>query len=170
MSLHDIRCVNEIPETGETLEENAQIKADFVTETYGLDCFSDDTGLLVEALNGKPGVYSARYAGTHKSDKDNVARVLAEMRGELHREAHFKTVIHLNLKGECYQFKGLVRGTITQKVLGAGGFGYDPIFTPLGYDKTFAELSANIKNAISHRGKALEKLVDFLKNKGSFQI
>ena len=166
LSLKDIGCFDEIPETGLTLEENAKIKADFVTQTYGFDCFSDDTGLLVDALNGRPGVYSARYAGEQKSAADNMQRVLSEMQGETDRNAHFKTVVHLNLRQQSFVFEGIVEGVITEREHGEGGFGYDPIFRPSGHDKTFGELSAAIKNAISHRGRAIQKLVDFLKNNG----
>lgn len=166
LSLKDIGCFDEIPETGETLEENAKIKADFVTQTYGFDCFSDDTGLLVDALNARPGVYSARYAGEQKSATDNMQKLLSEMQGETNRNAHFKTVVHLNLRQQSFVFEGIVEGVITEREHGEGGFGYDPIFRPSGHDKTFGELSAAIKNAISHRGRAIQKLVDFLKNNG----
>ena len=165
LSLKDIKCFDEIPETGETLEKNAKIKANFVTLTYGLDCFSDDTGLLVDALNGKPGVHSARYAGEQKNAKDNMSKMLMEMEGKENRNAHFKTVIHLNLQGQSYTFNGIVEGTITTKKCGSEGFGYDPIFKPEGFQQTFGELSAETKNAISHRGRAIHKLVNFLKNK-----
>ena len=167
LSLEDIGCFEDIPETGETLEDNAKIKADFVTEQYGLDCFSDDTGLLIDALNGAPGVYSARYAGAQKNTQDNIAKVLAKLQGITHRAAHFKTAIHLNLKGQAYSFTGRVEGAITEKVLGAGGFGYDPIFQPAGYEKTFGQLPINTKNTISHRAKAFKKLGEFLKKKES---
>lgn len=164
LSLKDIECFDEIPEIGATLEENAQIKADFVTQTYGLDCFSDDTGLLVDALDGAPGVHSARYAGEQKNALDNMEKLLSEMKGHPNRTARFKTMIHLNLKGGRYTFEGVVEGVITEKKIGSGGFGYDPVFRPNGYDKTFGELPAGTKNAISHRGRAVQKLVDFLKN------
>lgn len=165
LSLKDIQCFDEIPETGETLEENAKIKADFVTQTYGLDCFSDDTGLLVNALDGAPGVYSARYAGEQKNAQDNMGKLLLELNGKENRNAHFKTVIHLNLEGQSHTFNGIVEGTITHKEQGSGGFGYDPIFQPNGYNKTFGELPPKTKNAISHRGRAIQKLVNFLKNR-----
>jgi XTP/dITP diphosphohydrolase len=165
LSLKDINCLEEIPETGDTLEENAQIKADYVTQTFGLDCFSDDTGLLVNALNGAPGVYSARYAGEQKNALDNMEKLLSELKGDTDRSAHFKTVVHLNLKGESYTFDGIVEGQITTKKHGKGGFGYDPIFKPNGYDHTFGELTSAVKNAISHRGRAIEKLVEFLKKR-----
>lgn len=163
VSLKDIGCFEEIPETGNTLEENAKIKADFVSQTYGLDCFSDDTGLLVDALNGAPGVYSARYAGEQKNARDNMEKLLSELNSSTNRSAHFKTVIHLNLQGRSYTFNGTVEGQITTVQHGDGGFGYDPIFKPDGYDKTFGELSSETKNAISHRGRAVQKLVTFLK-------
>ncbi|MEZ4808835.1 MAG: non-canonical purine NTP diphosphatase [Allomuricauda sp.] len=166
LSLEDVKCWDEIPETGQTLEENAKLKADFITKTYGFDCFSDDTGLLVDALDGKPGVFSARYAGEGKNAHDNMAKILSELHGKSNRDAHFKTVIHLNLKGQSHVFDGIVEGMITEQEFGAGGFGYDPIFKPLGYDKTFGELPAEVKNAISHRGRAIAKLVNFLKNNG----
>ncbi len=167
LSLKDIECFDEIPETGATLEENAKIKADYVTQTYGLDCFSDDTGLLVDALDGQPGVYSARYAGENKNAKDNMTKLLLELKGISNRNAHFKTAVHLNLQGNSYTFEGIVEGVITKNEHGAGGFGYDPIFKPDGYNKTFGELPSETKNAISHRGRAIQKLVEFLKNKGS---
>lgn len=163
LSLKDIECFDEIPETGENLQENAKIKADYVTQTYGLNCFSDDTGLLVDALNGAPGVYSARYAGEQKNAKDNMQKLLQELEGKNNRNAHFKTVVHLNLNGESFAFDGIVEGIITEELHGAGGFGYDPIFKPNGYNNTFGELPAETKNAISHRGRAIQKLVDFLK-------
>lgn len=165
LSLKDIECFDEIPETGDTLEENAKIKADFVTQTYGLNCFSDDTGLLVDALDGAPGVYSARYAGEQKNARDNMEKLLSEMEGASNRTARFKTIIHLNLKGDRYTFEGVVEGVITEKEFGSGGFGYDPIFRPNGFDKTFGELPVETKNTISHRGRAIKKLVDFLKNR-----
>nr|WP_299340767.1 non-canonical purine NTP diphosphatase [Allomuricauda sp.] len=162
-SLDDIGCHEEIPETGETLAENAKIKADYVTQTYGLDCFSDDTGLLIDALNGAPGVYSARYAGNQKNAQDNMAKVLSELENVDERTARFKTVIHLNIKGQSYLFEGTVEGLITKVQEGLGGFGYDPIFKPFGFDKTFGELPASVKNSISHRGKAIHELAEFLK-------
>ena len=165
LSLKDINCLEEIPETGDTLEENAKIKADYVTQTFGLDCFSDDTGLLVDALNGAPGVYSARYAGGQKSASDNMEKLLSELKSATDRSAHFKTVVNLNLNGESYTFEGIVEGQITTEIHGEGGFGYDPIFMPNGYDNTFGELPSAVKNAISHRGRAIEKLVEFLKKK-----
>lgn len=163
LSLDDIGCFDEIPETGQTLEHNAKLKADFVTKNYNLNCFSDDTGLLIDALNGEPGVYSARYAGAQKSAVDNMAKVLTKLQGKTNRKAHFKTAIHLNLEDQSHVFDGVVHGSITKEPQGKGGFGYDPIFKPEGYEQTFGELPSATKNAISHRGRAIEKLVDFLK-------
>ncbi len=163
LSLEDIGCFGDIPETGSTLEENAKIKADFVSQTYGLDCFSDDTGLLVDFLKGAPGVRSARYAGEHKSDADNRTKILHELKGAGDRSAHFKTVIHLNLAGDSHVFEGVVKGHITEREQGDGGFGYDPVFMPEGHDRTFGELPASVKNEIGHRGLAVGKLMDFLK-------
>ncbi|UII79198.1 non-canonical purine NTP diphosphatase [Flagellimonas sp. CMM7] len=165
LSLDDIGCFDEIPETGKTLEENAKIKADHITSTYGFDCFSDDTGLLIDALQGAPGVYSARYAGEQKDAKDNMTKVLSELKDSANRGAYFKTVIHLNLENKSYSFEGIVEGQITKKEFGSKGFGYDPIFKPKGYNETFGELSAAIKNEISHRGLAIQKLVAFFKNR-----
>lgn len=162
LSLDDIGCTEEIPETSDTLEGNAKLKADFVTAHYGMPCFADDTGLLVNALNGEPGVYSARYAGEHKNADDNMNKLLENLQGEENRSAHFKTVIALNLPKESHFFEGIVAGNITTEKLGAGGFGYDPIFIPEGYRETFAQLSIETKNKISHRGKALKKLMKLL--------
>jgi XTP/dITP diphosphohydrolase len=162
LSLNMINCFNEIEETGTTLEENAQIKADFVTNTYGYNCFSDDTGLLVDALNGAPGVYTARYGGPEKDANTNMNKLLDELRNKTKRDAHFKTAIALNIGTKKRLFKGIVNGTITQQKKGKKGFGYDPIFIPNGYDKTFAELPLEIKNTISHRSRAIQKLITFL--------
>ncbi len=164
LSLDDIGCVEEIPETGKTLEGNAKIKADHIAKIYGFDCFSDDTGLLVDALHGAPGVYSARYAGAQKNAQDNMAKLLKELEGNGNRKAHFKTVIHLNLADRNYVFEGIVHGHITEEQQGAGGFGYDPIFKPEGFDQTFGELSLETKNSVSHRARAVQKLVEFFKN------
>lgn len=163
-SLDDIGCLDEIPETADTIEGNAIIKANFVTEHYGYACFADDTGLLVDALQGAPGVYSARYAGEGKSSEDNMDKLLREMEGETNREARFKTTIALHLERERILFNGIALGEITKEKFGEGGFGYDPIFKPKGYEKTFAELPLTIKNEISHRGKAMKQLIDYLKN------
>lgn len=162
VSLTDIDCHDEIPETAETLKGNAQIKADFVTTNYNLPCFADDTGLLVNALNGAPGVYSARYAGEQKNADDNMNKLLSELESKNSRSARFETVIALNLKEESTHFIGIAEGKITKTKSGQEGFGYDPIFQPEGYDKTFAELSLEVKNEISHRGKAIKQLVEYL--------
>ncbi|MEO9893422.1 non-canonical purine NTP diphosphatase [Aurantibacter sp.] len=162
LSLSDIDCTEEIPETAETLEGNAKIKADYVTQNYGLPCFADDTGLLIEALNGAPGVYSARYAGEQKNDEDNINKLLKALTTK-NRSAHFKTVIALNLNNESHFFEGTVFGLISKKKIGNGGFGYDPIFIPNEFKQTFAELPMSTKNKISHRGKALQKLIAYLK-------
>ncbi|GGG47322.1 non-canonical purine NTP pyrophosphatase [Croceivirga lutea] len=162
LSLTDIKCFDEIPETGTTLQENAKLKTDFVKKNFNLDCFSDDTGLLVDALNGEPGVYSARYAGEDKSDEANITKLLASLELNPNRNAHFKTVVSLNINNQQYYFKGIVEGVITTKKSGSKGFGYDPIFIPNGYNKTFAELALSVKNSISHRGQAIAKLVEFL--------
>lgn len=162
LSLDDIGCHEEIVEDAVTLQGNAKIKADFITNRYHLDCFADDTGLEVEALNGAPGVYSARYAGEHCSYQDNVNKLLAALKGVKNRKAAFRTVIALNLGGESYYFEGRCDGIITEEQRGTDGFGYDPIFLPEGSDKTFAEMSHEDKNAISHRGRATRKLVAFL--------
>lgn len=164
LSLKDIGCHEEILETGATLEENARIKADFITENYNYPCFADDTGLLVNALNGAPGVYSARYAGEQKNSENNMDKLLLELKDNEDRSAKFKTVIALNLKTEREVFKGTVNGTIISEKRGKKGFGYDPIFIPADYNMTFAELPLSIKNKISHRGKAIQQLVQYLKS------
>jgi XTP/dITP diphosphohydrolase len=161
-NLHDLNLIEEIPETGETLEENSSIKAQFLFKSFGVDCFADDTGLEVKALNGAPGVRSARYAGEPKDDSKNVELLLKKLNGESDRKARFRTVITLILKGQEYQFEGIVSGTIIVERSGSGGFGYDPVFVPSGHDRTFAEMSSEEKNLISHRGIAVSKLVDFL--------
>lgn len=164
VSLEDIGCHEEIPETADTIEGNAILKANYVTEKYGYDCFADDTGLEVEALNGAPGVYSARYAGEQRSSEDNMNRLLEALSDKSNRNAHFKTVITLNIKGNQYHFTGIAKGQISLARAGSEGFGYDPIFQPVGYKETFAELSSALKNQISHRGKATQLLISFLKN------
>jgi XTP/dITP diphosphohydrolase len=166
LSLDDIGCHEEIVEDAETIEGNAKIKADFVTNKYHVDCFADDTGLEVEALNGAPGVYSARYAGEHCSYQDNVNKMLNAMRGKTNRKAAFRTVIALNLDGKSYTFEGRCDGQIVESQRGTDGFGYDPIFMPDGFNQTFAEMSHEEKNAISHRGRATKKLIAFLKDLG----
>jgi XTP/dITP diphosphohydrolase len=162
ISLESIGCHEDIPETADTIEGNAIMKANYVTKKYGYDCFADDTGLEVEALNGEPGVYSARYAGEQKSAEDNMDKLLLNLENSTNRNAQFKTVITLNLKGKQYLFTGIAKGIITLKKNGNQGFGYDPIFRPEGYQETFAQLSLETKNTISHRGKATRELIAFL--------
>lgn len=162
LSLSDIGCAEEIPETENTLEGNALIKANYVLTHFGHNCFADDTGLLVDALNGAPGVYSARYAGTRDNAQANIDKLLLELQHSSIRKAHFKTVIALLWQGKSHLFSGTVHGNITYEPRGTGGFGYDPVFKPDGYDKTFAELPMAVKNSISHRGIALKKLLEFL--------
>jgi XTP/dITP diphosphohydrolase len=162
LSLSDIGCSEEIEETENTLVGNARLKADHITKNYGYACFSDDTGLEVEALNGEPGVYSARYAGVKASFDDNMDKLLKNMLDKENRMAKFITVIALNIDNCSYLFEGICEGNILNNKRGTGGFGYDPIFQPLGYHKTFAEMDMGEKGEISHRGKATEKLINFL--------
>jgi len=162
LSLSDIGCTEEIPETAETLAGNAQLKADYVTRRYGYDCFADDTGLGVEALDGAPGVYSARYAGDNCTPEDNIQKLLAVLENKNDRRAEFATVIALNLHGKQYLFEGVCRGEILTRKQGQCGFGYDPIFKPSSFDRSFAEMTADEKGKISHRGRAVAKLVVFL--------
>lgn len=162
LSLNDIHCTEDITETSLTIEENALLKAKYISEKYGYNVFADDTGLEVAALNSAPGVFSARYAGEHKNDADNVQLLLQNMKDITNRQAQFKTVIALCWENKTYTFEGIAKGTIAENPLGDNGFGYDPIFIPEGYTKTFAEISAKEKNRISHRAKALEKLLHFL--------
>ena len=162
LSLEEIGCHEEIPETADTIEGNAILKANYVTEKYGYDCFADDTGLEVTALNGEPGVYSARYAGEQKNADDNMNKLLEALADKKDRSAQFKTVIALNIKGEQHLFTGIAKGDIVLEKTGNHGFGYDPIFQPENYTETFAELASDIKNKISHRAKATEQLIDFL--------
>lgn len=164
LSLEDIGCHEEIPETADTIEGNAILKANYVTQKYGYDCFADDTGLEVALLNGAPGVYSARYAGEQKDSNDNINKLLVDLTGKQNRNAQFKTVITLNKNGKQHLFTGIAKGIITEEKSGDKGFGYDPIFKPEGYQETFAQLSSEIKNKISHRGKATQELIAFLKN------
>ena len=163
LSLNDINCHQEIKETGNTLEENAQIKADFVRYKYGLDCFSDDSGLEVDALNGAPGVYSARYAGAEKNMEANIEKIWHELAGITYPAACFRSVFYVHLNGKKYCFEGRVNGKLIFEKRGTGGFGYDPIFIPNGYDQTFAELGDVIKNKISHRARATTQFLDLLK-------
>ena len=162
-NLHDIGCEEEIPETADTLQGNALQKAQYVVDHFHANCFADDTGLEIEALNGRPGVYSARYAGEHCTYQDNVNKVLEEMQGMTNRKACFKTVVALILDGETYLFEGRVDGKIIETPRGTSGFGYDPVFMPDGYDQTFAEMGDELKNSISHRARAMQKLMEFLK-------
>ena len=163
VSLKDIGCDVDIPETGNTLEDNALQKVKYIKQHYGMDCFADDTGLEVEALNGAPGVHSARDAeGTDHDSNAKMDKLLKELGNNNNRKARFRTVIALLLNGETYQFEGIVNGHIAYEKHGTEGFGYDPIFVPEGYDHSFAELGMDIKNHISHRARAVKKLADFL--------
>lgn len=162
VSLEDIGCFEDIPETSETIEGNAILKANYVTENYGLPCFADDTGLEIEALNNEPGVYSARYAGEHKDSNDNMDKVLEKLSGIENRNARFKTVIALNIDKEQHLFTGIIKGTIENEKTGTTGFGYDPIFTPENQTLTFAQMNIDQKNKISHRGLAVKQLIEFL--------
>ena len=162
VSLEEIGCIEDIPETADTIEGNAILKANYVTEKYGFDCFADDTGLEVDALNSAPGVYSARYAGEQKDANDNMDKLLSELKDESNRKANFKTVIALNLNGKQNLFTGIINGKIIEEKIGTNGFGYDPIFVADGYEKTFAELSMEEKSTISHRGIAVKELILFL--------
>jgi len=164
VTLEEIGCFEDIAETGKTLEENAIIKANYITETYGLPCFADDTGLEIVALNGAPGVYSARYAGEDKNADKNMDLVLKNMQNQANRKAQFKTVIALNIDNEQHLFTGIVEGEIRNEKTGTNGFGYDPIFEPEALGKTFAEMTLDEKNSLSHRGRAVEKLVAFLEH------
>lgn len=163
ISLKDIECEDDLPETGVKLEDNARQKARYVHDKFGVDCFADDTGLEIEALNGRPGVYSARYAGPSCIAEDNVLKVLTEMQGVQNRKARFRTVIALYLGDQEYIFEGSIEGRITETPVGSHGFGYDPVFIPEGEQRTFAEMSLEEKNRFSHRSNAMRKLSDFLK-------
>lgn len=163
VSLEAIGCTEELPETGDTLDHNAFQKARYVHQKYGVDCFADDTGLEVDALDGAPGVYSGRFAGEPRSDERNIHLLLEKLAGKTKRAARFRTVIALILDGKEYSFEGVAEGEIIADRSGSGGFGYDPVFKPVGYERTFAELSMEEKNAISHRGKAVQALIEFLK-------
>ena len=162
LSLKDIGCEEEIPETAETIEGNALQKAHYIKEDYGYDCFADDTGLEVVALNGAPGVYSARYAGEEKDNQANMAKLLSELKEKENRSARFKTVIALVLGERAFTFPGICEGEIISEKRGDQGFGYDPVFKPVGYSTTFAEMSLEEKSKISHRGRATRKLIEFL--------
>lgn len=167
LSLADIGCHDDIPETADTLEGNALIKARWVKDRYGYDCFADDTGLMVDALDGAPGVYSARFAGEHCSPADNVRLLLQKLSGIENRRARFATVVALIFQGKEYLFEGTVEGNISKVPAGKEGFGYDPVFVPLDSDISFAEMAPEEKNKISHRGRAMAKLAAFLKNNPS---
>ena len=162
ISLESISCFVDIPETSHSIEGNAIQKANYVLEKYGYNCFADDTGLEVQALNGEPGVFSARYAGEQRNVDDNMNKLLSELKNKSNRKAQFKTVICLNIKGQQHLFTGIAKGEIILEKTGNGGFGYDPIFQPDGYKQTFAEISLSEKNIISHRGKATQQLIRFL--------
>ncbi len=162
LSLSDINCNEDIEETGTTLEENALIKVRYIKNKYGYDCFADDTGLEVEALNGEPGVYSSRYAGAQCNPQDNMNKLLDALQGINNRNAQFRTVIAVTLNNNEHLFEGVVKGHITTEKHGNNGFGYDPVFMPSGYNQTFGELSDEVKNGISHRAVAMEKFIAFL--------
>lgn len=163
LSLEDIGCLEDIPETAETIEGNAILKANYVTDKFGYNCFADDTGLEVDALNGEPGVYSARYAGEQKNANNNMDKLLFNLIDKANRKANFKTVICLNLNGVQHLFTGVINGKIIEDKIGTNGFGYDPVFLADNYTKTFAELTLEEKAVISHRGLAVKQLVDFLR-------
>lgn len=162
--LEDIGCYSDIPETAETLEGNADLKSFYVYKNFKLNCFADDTGLEVEALGGRPGVYSARYAGEDGNAEKNIDKLLKELANTKNRKARFRTVISLIIDGHSHHFEGIVKGEIIEHRRGKDGFGYDPVFVPDGYAQSFAEMSADSKNSISHRGKATRKLINFLRN------
>ena len=164
LSLKDIGCFEDIEETASTIEGNAILKANYVTENYGYDCFADDSGLEVDFLEGKPGVHSARFAGEQRSDEDNTIKLLQLLKKENNRKANFKTIICLNLDGKQTLFEGIINGIITTEKKGNQGFGYDPVFQPEGFETTFAEMDQLEKTTISHRGIATRKLVAFLHN------
>ncbi|MEO6883809.1 MAG: non-canonical purine NTP diphosphatase [Bacteroidia bacterium] len=168
LSLTDIFCTGDIPETSDTIEGNALQKANYVFEKYGYNCFSDDTGLEIEALNGKPGTFSARYAGNEKNTEANIQKVLFDLNEINNRKARFKTAIALIMGDEKIIFEGIVTGTILSEKRGNNGFGYDPIFVPDGYDKTFSEMSLLEKNKLSHRAKAFQKLMNYLNEHAHF--
>ena len=165
LSLKDINCHEDIPETADTIEGNAIQKAQYVYEKYGYNCFADDTGLEIEALNGEPGVFSARYAGEQKSAEDNMNKVLTQLKDKINKNARFKTVIALIIDGQLTCFEGIVEGQITTQKSGLEGFGYDPIFKPKGYESTYSEMSLDVKNTMSHRAIAIRKLINYLKSK-----
>lgn len=165
ISLTDIECFEPIPETSDTLEGNAQLKANYITEKFGLNCFADDTGLEVDALNGAPGVFSARYAGKDNDSEKNMDKLLGELKNQPNRKAQFRTAIALNIHEEQLLFEGTCNGVILHKKQGEHGFGYDPIFKPMGSKKSFAEMTLAEKNVISHRGIGIHKLISYLNNR-----
>ena len=165
LSLKDINCFDDIPETASTLEGNALIKANYIKEHYGYDCFADDTGLEIDSLGGEPGVYSARYAGEDCDSEKNIDKILTKLKNESNRKARFITYIALILEGNTHIFEGEVQGEILTERHGKGGFGYDPVFKPVESENSFAEMLAEEKNAISHRGRAVQKLLKFLLEK-----
>jgi XTP/dITP diphosphohydrolase len=162
LSLKDINCFDEIEETESTLEGNAKLKAAYITQKFGYNCFADDTGLEVESLNGKPGVYSARFAGEPRNSENNMKKLLSVLKDLENRKAQFRTSICLNLDGKKFLFEGVCKGEILKEKQGKKGFGYDPIFKPEGFNRSFAEMTSQEKNKISHRGIAMQKLVSFL--------
>ena len=165
LSLNDIDCHDDIPETADTLQGNALIKARYIYEKYGLDCFADDTGLEVEALGGEPGVYSARYAGEECDSEANMHKLLHNLTGKKNRNAQFRTVIALIIDGKEMLFNGIVKGTITEEKRGTSGFGYDPVFIPEGFSESFAQMGNVVKNSISHRYRATQELSNYLKER-----
>lgn len=164
ISLAELNCFDDIPETGSTLKENAIIKAKYIQTKYGFDCFADDTGLEVDALNGEPGVYSARYAGKEQNANENMKKLLLNLSGKENRQARFRTVIAYVEGEEIHFFEGVIEGQIIDNPRGVAGFGYDPVFVPNSYDVTFAEMGSDEKNRISHRAIAVRKLADFFSN------
>ncbi len=164
LSLKDINCFDEIEETETTLEGNAHLKADYITKKFGFNCFADDTGLEVESLGGKPGVYSARFAGEPSNSENNMQKLLVDLETKTNRKAQFRTAVSLNINEKKFLFEGICTGEILRKKQGEKGFGYDPIFKPEGFNQSFAKMTSEEKNKISHRGIAIEKLVKFLSN------
>lgn len=164
LSLKDINCFDEIDETETTLEGNAKLKADYITKNFGYNCFADDTGLEVDSLDGKPGVYSARFAGEPANSENNMQKLISELEDKKNRNAQFRTAICLNINDKQFLFEGICKGEILTQKQGEKGFGYDPIFKPEGFNESFAEMTSEEKNKISHRGIAIQKLVEFLTN------
>ncbi|MCH8319209.1 MAG: non-canonical purine NTP diphosphatase [Bacteroidetes bacterium] len=162
LSLRDINCFEELPETHDTIEENAAEKARYIYDNYHVNCFAEDTGLEVEAIDGEPGVLSARYAGQNATYEDNIRLLLKKLKGISNRKARFRTIISLIIDGKEIQFEGIVNGIIREEKVGTGGFGYDPLFQPDGHSLTFAQMKLSEKNTISHRAKATQKLIDYL--------